>query len=88
MKAPDYPPSLLIRLATTPGKMNDLEDAECIEGYRDGRTDEPMPGPNRSNSYIQGWWAGMRDGGHRSYHPIDHDIVIAWKENEKLMVTQ
>ena len=78
------PTSLMIRLTTTPGKINDLDDDKCIKGYWDGRKNEPMPGCNRSASYVQGWWAGMRDGGHRDYYPIDHDITQAWLENQKL----
>ena len=83
----DAPPSLIIRLATTPGGLNDLNDSECLEGYWDGRNNEPTPGPNRSASYVQGWWAGMRDGHHREYHPIDHDIAVAWLEDQKLCRT-
>ena len=79
-----FPASFIIRLATTPGKMNDLDDAECLEGYWDGRNDGLRPGPNRTDSYVQGWWAGMRDGNYRDYHPVDHDIVTAWLENEQL----
>lgn len=78
------PPSLIVRLATTPGKMNDIDDTECLEGYWDGRENDPVPGPNRSDSYVQGWWAGMRDGCHRDYHPVDHEIIKAWFENEEL----
>lgn len=84
MTAPTTSPALLHRLATTPGEMNDLDDSECIEGYWDGRENDPAPGPNRTDSYAQGWWAGMRDGGHRDYHPIDHDITKAWFENNEL----
>lgn len=80
----DFLPSIIARLATTPGAMNDIDDAECIEGYWDGRANAPCPGDNRSNSYVQGWWTGMRDSGHRNYHPVDADCVAAYRKDEQL----
>ena len=75
---------ILDRLAVTPALMRSIDNAECIEGYWDGRRNDPEAGANRSASYVQGWWAGMRDGGHREYHPVDEQIVAArkaaWKE--------
>lgn len=45
--------------------LNTLDEAEIIEGYRDGREDAPEPGDNRSRSYWHGWRNGMVDGKHR-----------------------
>ena len=45
--------------------LDDLNDAELIEGYHDGRANEGEPGDNRSFSYWHGWRNGMVDGGHR-----------------------
>ena len=55
-----------------------LDDADCIEGYKDGRNNDPMPGANRSDAYAHGWWTGMCDGHHREPHPIDRVIVRAF----------
>lgn len=66
------------RLATTTETLAALDDAELREGYNDGRANDPEPGPNRSQSYVHGWWQGMRDGGHREADPIDDVIVRAY----------
>lgn len=42
----------------------DLDDAEILEGYADGRRNEATPGGNRSLSYWHGWRNGRVDGGH------------------------
>jgi hypothetical protein len=55
-----------------------LDDAETIEGYRDGRHGEPEPGDNRSPSYRQGWRAGARDAGRIEYDAEDYALVTAW----------
>jgi hypothetical protein len=70
---------LLTRLKTTTAELKALDDAELLDGYTDGRNNDPMPGPNRSDSYVHGWWNGMRDGGHRNPHSIDGQIVAAGK---------
>lgn len=41
-----------------------LDDAEIVEGYLDGRSNEPRPSGNRSKSYWHGWRNGVVDGGH------------------------
>lgn len=51
-------------LATLDG----LDDAELLEGYRDGLGGEPEPGNNRSLAYWHGWRNGAVDRGRR---PID-----------------
>jgi hypothetical protein len=40
-----------------------FDAAEIMEGYRDGRANEPC-GDNRSPSYWHGWRNGRVDGGH------------------------
>jgi hypothetical protein len=42
-----------------------LDDAELLDGYRDGRAGDDEPGDNRSLSYWHGWRNGAVDGGHR-----------------------
>lgn len=70
--------AVLPRLATTAESLSGLDEAELIEGYWDGRDNEPAPGPNRSRSYVHGWWQGMRDGGHRKAFAIDEVIIKAY----------
>lgn len=45
--------------------LDTLDSAEVVEGYFDGRANEPEPGNNRSRSYWHGWRNGMVDAGHR-----------------------
>lgn len=40
-----------------------IDEAEILEGYWDGRTNEPCGG-NRSRSYWHGWRNGMMDAHH------------------------
>jgi chitinase len=42
-------------------QLADLDLAEVIEGYNDGRAAEPEPGNNRSMSYWHGWRNGHAD---------------------------
>ena len=60
---------------TDPYVVEMLNSTEVVEGYHDGRADEPRPGPNRSIAYRHGWWVGQRDGGHRKPHPADVQLV-------------
>lgn len=50
---------------TKAAELTALDDAEVVEGYFDGRANEPEPGDNRSLSYWHGWRIGMIDGKHR-----------------------
>src|SRR5690348_13515810 len=70
MSDPDYS-KIIPRLAVTPEKMDALDLEECMFGYIDGRRNEPPPGDNRTDSYVQGWWAGMRAGQHRTDYTVD-----------------
>ncbi len=45
-------------------ELDALDGAEIVEGYSDGRMNEPEPSGNRSKSYWHGWRNGMTDGGH------------------------
>lgn len=45
-------------------QLDGLDDTEVVEGYFDGRNDEPEPGNNRSFSYWHGWRKGRVDGHH------------------------
>ena len=60
-----------------------LNDEEVIEGYFDGRANEPEPGGNRSKSYWHGWRNGMVDGGHAEKDAaqaiLAHLAVNRWK---------
>lgn len=57
-----------------------LDEAEVIEGYRDGRSGDPEPGDNRSLSYWHGWRNGRVDGHHAEIDPaqraLAHDYAI------------
>jgi ribosome modulation factor len=53
---------------STLADLDTLDDAEIVEGYRDGLANEPEPHNNRSRSYWHGWRNGMAD---RGFRPID-----------------
>jgi len=63
----------------TVADLETLDDAEIIEGYHDGRANEPEPGNNRSRSYWHGWRNGMADGGHRkgdaAQAALAHEVI-------------
>lgn len=50
---------------TKAADLDQLDEAEVIEGYHDGRAGAPEPGNNRSLAYWHGWRNGAVDGGHR-----------------------
>lgn len=56
---------------TKAADLDTLDDAETLEGYRDGRAGDPPPGDNRSFSYWHGWRQGSADGGHREHDEAD-----------------
>lgn len=45
--------------------LDQIDDDEVVEGYRDGLRGEPEPKGNRSRSYWHGWKNGMVDSGRR-----------------------
>lgn len=55
--------------------LDDLDDAEVIEGYYDGLENEPEPGDNRSFRYWHGWRNGMADGRHRENDEAQRALV-------------
>lgn len=57
-----------------------LDSAEVIEGYHDGRANEPRPGPNRSAAYRHGWRVGQSDGGHRQPDAWDMELIRNMRE--------
>ena len=63
--------------------LDSLDQDEIIEGYNDGRKNEPEPGHNRSRSYWHGWRNGMVDGGHReiddAQRELARSVVQSWK---------
>lgn len=48
--------------------LDNLDEEELLQGYWDGKDNEPEPGDNRSYSYWHGYRNGQADGGHK---PID-----------------
>jgi len=53
-------------------ELDTLNSDDVIEGYFDGRANEPEPGGNRSKSYWHGWRNGMVDG-----HHMEKDAAMA-----------
>ena len=68
--------------ATRADQLEDLDDLELIEGYKDGSAGEPEPGDNRSYAYWHGWTKGALDGGFREKTAADaalaHDFAVKW----------
>ena len=60
---------------TSLAELDQLDDADLVEGYRDGRAGEPEPKGNRSRSYWHGWRNGAVDGGHREKD--DEQAILA-----------
>jgi hypothetical protein len=69
---------------TTISELQELEDSEILEGYVDGRSNEPMPGDNRSKAYWHGWRNGQVDGGHAKIDNAQMElvkkVVAEWKK--------
>ncbi len=65
-------------------QLGELDDAECIQGYWDGKDNEPAPGDNRSYSYWHGYRNGQVDGGHAiadaAQRNLAKDVVDSWKK--------
>lgn len=72
-------------------ELDTLDDDEIIEGYWDGRNNEPRPSGNRSKAYWHGWRNGMVDGGHAKPDAegmlLARKIVARWRipTNERNM---
>ncbi|WP_029002763.1 hypothetical protein [Azorhizobium doebereinerae] len=67
---------------TTLEDLASLDEAEMLDGYRDGRAGEPAPGGNRSRSYWHGWRNGAVDGRHRTIdqHQVDLAYLVVSKQ--------
>lgn len=46
---------------TTVAELKTLDEAEMLEGYKDGLAGDDEPGGNRSKSYWHGWRNGRSD---------------------------
>ncbi len=62
---------------TTVADLDQLDEAEMVEGYRDGYRGDPEPQGNRSRSYWHGWRNGAVDGKHRDLDPAQMVLVRA-----------
>lgn len=56
-------------------QLENLDDAEMLEGYRDGFKNEPEPKGNRSISYWHGWRNGAVDGGYREIDSAQGELA-------------
>lgn len=54
---------------TTAEELDSLDSDDIVEGYRDGRANEPRPTGNRSKGYWHGWRNGQVDGHHAKSDP-------------------
>lgn len=67
---------------TSAEQLNMLDTDEIVEGYLDGRNNEPC-GNNRSTSFWHGWRNGRVDGGHaqkdNAQSMLAHDVLIKGK---------
>ncbi len=50
-------------VATLP-ELDASDQGQMVEGYFEGRDNEPEPGHNRGKSFWHGWRNGMMDAGH------------------------
>lgn len=66
--------------------LDQLDTAECIVGYFDGRNDapEPQPNGNRSRAYWHGWKCGMQDAGRLEVDDINARLVAAYVKRGRL----
>lgn len=66
-----------------------LDISEIVQGYQDGRANEPEPGDNRSRAYWHGWRVGMMDGGHMdidaAHRRLVHAVAPGGKVRSQLM---
>ena len=63
--------------------LESLNDEEILEGYWDGRENEPEPGNNRSRSYWHGWRNGRLDGGFAQSDAAQMGLAKEFLENER-----
>jgi hypothetical protein len=67
----------------TVAELDTLDDAEILEGYRDGFAGEAEPGNNRSKSYWHGWRNGAMDKGHLKLDAAARELARQYVERMK-----
>jgi hypothetical protein len=76
---PNAEPSPYGEPVSTVAELDTLDSDEIVEGYRDGRNNEPPPTGNRSKAYWHGWRNGMADAGHMeldgAMRQLAHEVV-------------
>ncbi len=55
--------------------LDKLDDKELLQGYTDGRNNEPEPGDNHSYSYWHGWRNGMMDAGYMRHDTASRSLA-------------
>lgn len=60
------------RPVRTVAEFKELDEGEVLEGYLDGFSGAPAPGPERSRGYWHGWRNGMIESGRL---PADRDYA-------------
>ena len=71
---------------TDPDEVLELDEAEMIEGYNDGR-ENARCGDNRSKSYWHGWRNGMVDGGHAKSDEAQRILVGKLVKDKRFILT-
>ncbi len=71
----------------TLAELDTLDDDELLEGYHDGRANEPQPSGNRSKSYWHGWRNGMVDGGHMEGDAAQRELARAYLAQHRAGLT-
>ena len=66
----------------TMADLGTLDDAEILEGYRDGWDGFPC-GANRSRSYWHGWQNGMRDKGRMTPSAESQQLAHAFIDSQR-----
>lgn len=62
----------------TASELDALDQAEVLEGYRDGFGGFPC-GDNRGRSYWHGWRNGMADSGRMEVSPEMHALAKSYR---------
>ena len=68
---------------STMDELVEFDTDEIIEGYFDGRENEPEPQGNRSKSYWHGWRNGMIDGGHMKSDAASKALTAAYLAHQR-----
>ncbi len=65
---------------TTAEELATFDEAEILEGYKDGLAGETEPGDNRPKAYWHGWRNGWNDRAGKS--DAEQEILIASLKNK------